>query len=78
MTMTTTMTITINLTLSGQGGGGAERVPAAERISFLFKQYLLVRNVATFTKIYWRSRFRKMFLSWVSLVANPTTCLVKF
>ena len=50
------------LILSGLGGGGREEGGSA-RTDFTFensdtyKQYLL--NMAKFTKIYWRARFRK-------------------
>ena len=42
----------------GVGGGGGRKCPRRfqlSRTSLIFKQYLL--NVATFTKIYWRTRF---------------------
>ena len=48
--------------------------------SLIFKQYL--PNVATVTKIYWRTRFWKIFASKVSHVAMAaafsTPCLLKF
>ena len=66
----------------GGGGGGGEcpRRFQLSRTPLIFKQYLL--NVATYTKIYWETRFRKNFASRVSHVAMVTTfltpCLLKF
>ena len=67
----------------GGGRGGSEKCPRRfqlSRISLIFKQYL--PNVATFTKIYWKTRLCKKFTSRVSLVgmATPflTQCLFKF
>ena len=71
--------------MGGGGGGGeeSEKCPRRfqlSRISLIFKQYL--PNVATFTKIYWKTRLCKKFASRVSLVgmATPflTQCLLKF
>ena len=64
----------------GGGGGKCPRRLQLSRTSLIFKQYLL--NVATFTKIYWRTRFWKKFASKVSHVAMATVfstpCLLKF
>ena len=69
------------LTLFHLGGGGeCLRRFQLSRTSLIFKQYL--PNVATFTKIYWGTRFWKNFASRVSHVAMATTfltpCLLKF
>ena len=69
---------------SALGGGGAESARAnfifRELTSLIFKQYL--PNVATFTRIYWKKRFRKNFASKESHVAMATPfsspCLLKF
>ena len=67
------------LAISG-GGGKCPRRFQLSRIPLIFKQYL--PNVATFTKIYWGTRFWKNFASRVSYVAMATTfstpCLLKF
>ena len=64
----------------GGGGGECPRRFQLSRTSLIFKQYL--PNVATFTKIYWRTRFWKTFASRVSHVAMATAfstpCLLKF
>ena len=47
------------LVLGGGGGGGGGKYPRRfqlSRTSLIFKQYL--PNVATFTKIYWRTRIQ--------------------
>ena len=63
----------------GEGGGKCPRRFQLSRTSMIFKQNL--QNVATFTKIYWRTRFWKNFASRVSHVAMATTfstpCLLK-
>ena len=54
----------------GGGVGGVGKCPRwfqPSRTSFIFKQYL--RDFATFTKMYWRTRFFKSFMSRVYLVA---------
>ena len=51
----------------GGGGGKCPRRFQLSRTSLIFKQYL--PNVATFTKIYWRTRFWKNFASRVKHVA---------
>ena len=62
------------------GGRKYPRQFQLSRTSLLFKQYL--PNVATFTKIYWRTRFWKNFASRVQHVAMAasflTPCLLKF
>ena len=64
----------------GGGGGKCPRRVQLSRTSLMFKQYL--PNVATLTKIYWGTRFRKNFASRVSYVAMATIfltpCLLKF
>ena len=69
------------LTLFRLGGSGkCPRRFQLLRTSLIFKKYL--QNVATFTKIYWETRFWKNFASRVSHVAMATTfstpCLLKF
>ena len=70
-----------------RGGGGGRKVPALcfqpSRTSLLLKIYL--RNFATFTKIYWKARFRKkVFVKGISCCHGKiatqfsTPCLVKF
>ena len=65
--------------MCGGGGGMGRKVPAPIT-SLIFKQYL--PNVATFTKIYWGTRFWKNFASRVSQFAISITfstlCLLKF
>ena len=68
----------------GRWGGKAESAaPISTFENFLdqiFKEYL--PNVATFIKIYWRTRFWKKFASRLSRVAMvtpcSTPCLLKF
>ena len=62
----------------GGGGGKCLRRLQLSRTSLIFKQYL--PNVATFTKIYWRTRFWKNFASRASHVATEfsTPCLLEF
>ena len=63
----------------GGGGGGSGKCPRRfqlSRTSLIFKQYL--PNVATFTKIYRRTRFFKDFALRVSLVAIATPILTLF
>ena len=64
----------------GGGGGKCERRFELSRTSLIFKQYL--PNVATFTKIYWETRFWKNFASRASHVAMATAfstpCVLKF
>ena len=67
--------------LGGGGGGGkCPRRFQLSRTSLIFKQYL--PNVATFTKVYWGTRFWRNFASTVSHVATgtifSTPCLLKF
>ena len=55
----------------GKGGGGGGRSARADqfqlsRTSLMFKQYL--PNVATLTKIYWRTRFWKNFVSGYNML----------
>ena len=63
--------------VGGGGGGGSARFQFSTT-SLIFKQYLL--NMATFTKIYWKTRLWKNFalrVSHVALVtAFSTPCLV--
>ena len=76
---------TLNLVLLNlipPGGWGSGKCPRQFQISrtfLIFKQYL--PNVATFTKIYWGTRFWKKLASRVSHVAMATTsltpCLLK-
>ena len=54
------------------GGGGWGRKVPAPITSLIFKQYL--PNVATFTRIYWGTRFWKNFAS----ITFSTPCLLKF
>ena len=62
------------------GGGKCPHRLQLLRTSLIFEQYL--PNVATFTKIYWGTRFWKSFASTASHVAMATTfstpCLLKF
>ena len=62
----------------GGGGGGGVPAPISTFENFLDTNL----NVATFTKIYWRTRFLKKFASRVSHVAMATAfltpCLLKF
>ena len=64
----------------GGGGGKCPRRFQLSRTSLIFKQYLL--NVASFTSIYWGTRFWKNFASRVSHVAMATAfstpCLLNF
>ena len=73
----------INHIPPGGGGGGVGKCPRRLqlwRTFLIFMQYL--PNVATFTKIYWRTRFWKNFASRISHVAMATAfskpCLLKF
>ena len=73
----------INPIPPGGGGGGAESARADFNFPgtfLIFKQYL--PNVATFTKIYCRTKFWKNFASRVSHVVMATVfstpCLLKF